>query len=523
MASAAASSAAAAAPPVVRKVGGFEHAIVTVSLMMAVLLQVLDTTIANVALPHMMASMSATQETINWVLTSYIVASAIAIPITGWLSDRVGRRRLFIFSVVAFTVASVLCAAAQNLTEMVIFRAIQGVSGAFLVPIAQAVMFDINPPEKHGRAMAMFGMGVMIGPILGPVLGGWLTENFSWRWVFLVNLPVGVLCTVLLIRYMPKFETNRRRFDLFGFALLALALGSLQMMLDRGEQLGWFESTEIWIEMALAISGAWMFVVHLTTAREPIFDPKMFADRTFAFSLVFMAVTGVLLLAGLALLPPLLQRLLGYSVLDSGFLTAPRGIGTLISMMVAGRLTGKVDARILIFAGISFMALSLYQMSGFSLQMGAQPVIVSGIVQGMGLGFIFVPLQSLAFASLPPQYRTSAASLLNLSRNIGGSIGISMMTALLARNVQVSHADLTTHIRTDSLPLADIGIIGRLGEYGDSAVAMLNAEINRQALMIAYIDDFHAMMLITLCALPLVFLLKKPRPPVPGEAPPVMD
>jgi DHA2 family multidrug resistance protein len=526
MASAAPSASApakAAPPPAIGKLGGFEHAVVTVSLMMAVLLQVLDTTIANVALPHMMASMSATQETINWVLTSYIVASAIAIPITGWLSDRVGRRRLFIWSVVAFTTASVLCAVAQNLTEMVLFRAIQGISGAFLVPIAQAVLFDINPPEKHGRAMAMFGMGVMIGPILGPVLGGWLTENFSWRWVFLVNLPVGVLCTILLIRYMPKFETNIRRFDLFGFALLALALGSLQMMLDRGEQLGWFESPEIWIELALAISGAWMFVVHLATSRDPIFDPKMFADRTFAFSLVFMAVTGVLLLAGLALLPPLLQRLLGYSVLDSGFLTAPRGLGTLISMMVAGRLTGKVDARILIFAGISFMALSLYQMSGFSLQMGSHPVIVSGIVQGMGLGFIFVPLQSLAFASLPAQYRTSAASLLNLSRNIGGSIGISLMTALLARNLQVSHADLAAHIKPDSLPLADLGILNRLGQYGDSAAAMIDAEINRQALMIAYIDDFHAMMLVTLCALPLVFFLKKAAAPKPGEAPPVMD
>jgi DHA2 family multidrug resistance protein len=519
----AAAAQAMPAPPVRMQLGAFEQGIVTVSLMMAVLLQVLDTTIANVALPHMMASMSATQETINWVLTSYIVASAIAIPITGWLSDRVGRRRLFIWSVVAFTVASVLCAAAQNLPEMVTFRALQGISGAFLVPIAQAVMFDINPPEKHGRAMAMFGMGVMIGPILGPVLGGWLTENFSWRWVFLVNLPVGVLCTVLLLRYMPRFEQTKRRFDLFGFALLALALGSLQMMLDRGEQLGWFESTEIWIEAALAVSGGWMFVVHLTTAREPLFDPKMFADRTFASSLVFMAVTGVLLLAGLALLPPLLQRLLGYSVLDSGFLTAPRGIGTLISMMIAGRLTGKVDARFLIFTGIALMALSLYQMSGFSLQMGARPVVVSGIVQGMGLGFIFVPLQSLAFASLPARYRTSAASLLNLSRNIGGSIGISLMTALLARNLQVSHSDLASHVTAATAPLADPGLLGRLGEYGDAAAAMLDAEINRQALMIAYLDDFHVMMIVCLASLPLIFLLKKPKAGAAGGPPVLAD
>jgi DHA2 family multidrug resistance protein len=510
-------------PPATLRLDKVEHAILTVSIMMAVLLQVLDTTIANVALPHMMASMSATRETINWVLTSYIVASAIAIPITGWLADRVGRKRLFVWSVIAFTAASAMCAMAQNLTEMVAFRALQGISGAFLVPIAQAVMFDINPPNKHARAMAMFGMGVMIGPILGPVLGGWLTENYSWRWVFLVNLPVGVLCTILLMRYMPSGEVKKRRFDLFGFALLALALGGLQMMLDRGEQLDWFESWEVWVECGLAISCAWMFVVHLATAREPIFDPRMFADRNFAFSLFFMAVTGVLLLAGLALLPPLLQQLYGYSVLDSGFLTAPRGIGTLISMMLAGRLTGRVDSRLLIFAGIGCLGLSLYQMSGFTLVMGSRPIIISGIVQGLGLGFIFVPLQALAFASLPASYRTTGASLLNLSRNIGGSVGISVVTFLLARNVQVSHSDLAAHVTPYSLQVAGSTVLDRLGGFGDSAAAMLNAEINRQALMIAYLDDFHAMMLVTLAALPLVWLLRKGKKPEPGTPPPIAD
>jgi DHA2 family multidrug resistance protein len=504
---------AAAAPfaPATLTLGRFEHVVLTVAIMMAVLLQVLDTTIANVALPHMMASMSATQETINWVLTSYIVASAIAIPITGWLADRIGRKRLFVWSVIAFTIASVLCAMAQGLTEMVIFRALQGISGAFLVPIAQAVLFDINPPHKHARAMAMFGMGVMIGPIIGPVLGGWLTENYSWRWVFLVNLPVGVLCTILLIRTMPKGEIRRRGFDLFGFALLAVALGAFQLMLDRGHQLDWFESWEVWIEAALAASCAWMFVVHLATARQPLFDPKMFADRNFSFALLFMAVTGVLLLAGLALLPPLLQQLFGYSVLESGWLTAPRGVGTLVSMMLAGRLTGKVDARILIFFGISCLALSLYQMSGFTLVMGSREIVISGIVQGFGLGFIFVPLQALAFASLAPSFRTTGASLLNLSRNIGGSVGISVVTSLLARNLQVSHSDLASHVTASTLPLIDPSVIQRFGQLGDGAAAMLNLEINRQALMIAYLDDFHAMMLLTLAALPLVWLLRKPK------------
>ena len=507
------------------KLDALEHGILTVAIMMAVLLQVLDTTIANVALPHMRASMSATQETINWVLTSYIVASAIAIPITGWLADRVGRRRLFIWSVIAFTAASVMCAMAQNLPEMVIFRALQGVSGAFLVPIAQAVMFDINPPSKHARAMAMFGMGVMIGPILGPVLGGWLTENYSWRWVFLVNLPVGALCTLLLLRYMPSSDIRRRGFDLFGFGLLAMALGAFQIMLDRGADQDWFQSWEICIEAALAAGGAWMFVVQLATARTPLFDPRMFADRNFGFALFFMVVTGVLLLAGLALLPPLLQQLYGYSVLDSGFLTAPRGIGTLISMMLAGRLTGKVDARFLIFTGIGCLALSLYQMSGFTLVMSARPIVISGVIQGLGLGFIFVPLQALAFASLPASYRTTGASLLNLARNIGGSVGISVVTFLLARNVQVSHADLSQHITPAVIPgMMPPGgggdTMAMLGAAGQAALQMVDAEINRQALMIAYLDDFRLMMWVCIFAMPLVWLLRPAKPQAGG--PPVI-
>ncbi|MCY7397696.1 MAG: DHA2 family efflux MFS transporter permease subunit, partial [Sphingomonas bacterium] len=266
--------------------------LVTIAVMLAVLIQVLDTTIANVALPHMQASLGATQESINWVLTSYIVAAAIALPISGWLADKIGRKRLLVLSVIGFTIASFLCAIAQSLTEMVAFRVIQGVTGAFLVPLAQATLFDINPREKHAQAMALFGGGIMIGPILGPVLGGWLTDSFNWRWVFLVNLPIGAIATVMLLRFLPKTELNFRKFDLFGFALLGLALGSLQLMLDRGQQLDWFESTEIWIEAGLCVAAFWMFVVHTMTAREPLFERSMLADRNFATGMFFMAVTG---------------------------------------------------------------------------------------------------------------------------------------------------------------------------------------------------------------------------------------
>ena len=495
----------------------------TLAVILAMLMQILDQTIANVALPHMTTALGATRETVTWVLTSYIVASAIAIPITGWLAERVGRKRLFIWSVIVFTAASVLCAMAQNLGTMVAFRILQGIAGAFLVPLAQAVMFDINPPEKHARAMSLFGAGVMIGPILGPVLGGWLTDNFNWRWVFLINLPIGIVAAVMMLRFLPATAVTRRRFDLLGFFLIALALGGIQMMLDRGETLDWFESWEIWIECGLAISGLWMFSVHMLTARDPIFDPQMFRDRNFATGLLFMAVTGLMMLAGLALLPPLLQNLFGYSVLQSGFLTAPRGVGTLVSMIVVGRLVGKIDARLLILVGMMLMSWSLWQMSGFSLEMDQRPVIVSGIIQGFALGFIFVPLNTLAFGTLNPNFRTTAASLLNLSRSIGGSIGISVVTVLLARNVQISHSDLAQHITPGSFPPIDPSITGVAPHLTETVLMMADAEVNRQALMIAYIDDFWLMMIVSLVAIPLLLLLKKGRSPRPGEPAAAMD
>ena len=492
-----------------------ERIIVTIAVMMAVLLQVLDTTIANVALPHMQASLSATQDTINWVLTSYIVASAIALPIAGWLSDRVGRKQLLLVSVVGFTAASVLCAIATSLTEMVVFRAAQGISGAFLVPLAQATLFDINPREKHGQAMALFGGGIMIGPILGPVLGGWLTDSYNWRWVFLVNLPVGVICTFMLLRYLPHTDKLRRKFDVLGFVLLAVAVGALQLFLDRGQQEDWFDSWEIIVEVGVAIAAFWMFVVHTLTGREPLFERGMFADRNFATGLLFMAVTGVLLLAGLALLPPLLQNLYGYSVLQSGFLTAPRGIGTLISMLLAGRLTGKIDARLLVGLGVVLMGVSLWMMTGFALEQPSGPVIWSGLVQGLGLGLIFVPLQSLAFETLAPRLRTTAASLLNLARNVGGSVGISVVSSQLVRMTQVAHADMASSINPD-VPSAAASLLQSFGVPATAALALLNAEVTRQAVFIAYLDDFKLMMIVTFAVLPLLLLMRRAQRPVGG-------
>jgi DHA2 family multidrug resistance protein len=392
---------------------------------------------------------------------------------------------------------------------MVLFRAIQGVGGAFIVPLAQATLFDINPREKHGQAMALFGGGVMIGPILGPVIGGWLTDNYNWRWVFLVNLPVGILCILIMLPFMPKSGTHERKFDMFGFVLLAIALAALQFCLDRGEQNDWFSSWETIIEAGIAIGAGWMFLVHMITAEHPLFERAIFKDRNFAVSVVFMAVTGVLLLGGLALLPPLLQNLYGYSVLQSGFLTAPRGLGTLFSMLIAGRLTGKIDARLLVGAGVILMGVSLYMMTGFAIEQPSGPVIHSGIVQGLGLGLIFVPLQTLAFETLATRFRTTGAALLNLSRNIGGSVGISVVSTELVRITQISHADIAAHVTQRNIPSLNPALLENLGRYGNAVLAYLNAEVTRQALFIAYLDDFKLMMMVTFVILPLLFFMKR--------------
>jgi DHA2 family multidrug resistance protein len=364
----------------------------------------------------------------------------------------------------------------------------------------------------------------MIGPILGPVLGGWLTDNYNWRWVFLVNLPVGIICWLLMARFMPKTEPHERKFDMFGFVLLALALAGLQLFLDRGEQNDWLSSWEIRLELGLAIAASWMFVVHMVTSKHPLFDRAMFKDRNFATGLVFMAVTGVLLLAGLALLPPLLQTMYGYSVLQSGFLTAPRGVGTLISMLLAGRLTGKIDARLLVGLGVCLMGISLYMMTGFAIEQPSRPVIMSGVVQGLGLGLIFVPLQSLAFETLAPRMRTTAAALLNLSRNIGGSVGISVVSTQLVRMTQVAHADLAHNITEQTIPTMDPTVLQTVFPVaGPAALAYINMMINKQALFIAYLDDFKLMMIVTFAVLPLLLLMRRGNQVGAGGPPVHMD
>lgn len=491
-------------------------ALLTIGVMLAMIMQILDSTIANVALPHMQASLGATFDSISWVLTSYIIAAAVAIPITGWLSDTIGSRRLFLFSIMGFIVTSMLCGIAMNLPEMVAFRFLQGVAGAFIGPLSQTVMLDINRPAEQPRAMAVWSMGIMIGPIMGPIIGGWLTESYNWRWVFYVNLPVGALALGLIWWLLPSRPLARRSFDLFGFSMLAIALSALQLMLDRGNDRDWFHSTEIWIEAFVAAAAAWIFLVHLVTGKRTILDRELVRNTNMLMSLGFMLVVGLMMMAVMALMPPLLQRVYGYDVLDTGLLLVPRGVGILVSMFIASRLTGRMDPRILIITGLIIASVSLWQMTQWSITMSWHPFVISGLVQGLGVGLCFVPANSIAFATLAPRHRTEGASLLNLFRSMGGSVGISIVTTVLARNVQVSHEDLASHVTAFNMSSVDPSTADRFADLGQAAMSMVDAEINRQALMISYLDDFKLIMIITLCAIPLIMML---RPPKPGSQP----
>lgn len=486
--------------------------LLTIGVMAATIMQILDSTIANVALPHMQSALGGTSETITWVLTSYIVASAIAIPVTGWLSDRIGSRNLFLVAVAGFVLASMLCGLAVNLTSMVLFRILQGVFAAFMNPLSQTVMLDINPPSGQARAMSIWGMGIMVGPIMGPLLGGWLTDNYDWRWVFYVNVPIGIACFAILWALLPSRPIRERKFDLFGFAMLAIALASFQIMLDRGQTKDWFDSWEIRIEAALALSCAWMFVVHMLTGKNPMFDRALLKNRNLMTGLGFMLVVGILMFATMALLPPMLQRLFGYPVLDTGLLLMPRGIGVVISMAFAGQaIQRNVDPRWLVGTGLAIAIVSLWQMTRWTLVMGEMDFVITGLVQGLGLGLVFIPLNLSAFSTLSPQHRTEGASLMNLFRNIGASVGISVVTALLGYNVQSEHMSIGANVTGYSISSIDPSITGVLGTTGSGVMAMLDAEVNRQAAMIAYLDDFKLMMILTIIALPLVLLLKRAK------------
>ena len=489
---------------------------ITASVMAATVMNSLDSTIANVALPHIQGSVAASADEITWVLTSYIVAAAIFTPLTGWLAGRFGRKRLMMCSIIGFTIASVLCGIATNLSEIVGFRLLQGIFGAALVPMSQAILLDINPPERHGPAMSVWAMGAVLGPIIGPALGGWLTDDLSWRWVFFINLPIGALAFLGLSIFLSETKrAARTRLDLFGFAMLGLALGSLQLMLDRGQTKDWFSALEICLEGASALFFGYLFVVHTLTARRPFIDLALFGDRNFTLGSIFGFFLGVLIFSVLALLPPMLEGLMNYPVVLTGLVTAPRGVGSLISMMLAGRLLKYFDARLLIFVGFLLGGYSMYRMSGFSLGMDETLMISSGFIQGLGTGMIFVPLSTITFATLNPKFRNEGAAMFTLIRNIGSAIGISVLQAMSIRNTAVVHSRLIEAVRPDNPVLAQAS--PGFDFTAPLHVATMNAEITRQASMVAYIDAFWFLFLVTVAAVPMLLFMRKPRQATAGD------
>jgi DHA2 family multidrug resistance protein len=496
--------------PAERAPDGVNRVAITVCVMLATLMQALDTTIANVALPYMQGSVSASQDEIDWVLTSYIAAAAIMTPPTGFLAERFGLKRLFLVSVAGFTVASMLCGLAQSLVQIVLFRVLQGMFGAALVPLSQTVLVNINPKERQGSAMALWGMAVMAGPILGPVIGGWLTENYSWRYVFYINLPIGVLTFLGMTAFLSDSEKDEgEKLDWFGFGTLSLAIGAMQIALDRGEEKDWFGSGEIVIETIIAASAFYLFLVHTFTAREPFVRPALFRDRNFTAGTVFVAIVGLTYYASLALQPPYLQDLMNYPVVTAGLVLGPRGVGTMAAMMVAGKLVGRVDTRVLLGIGLGLTAWAFYAMTGWTPDVSQTTIVVVGVIQGVGLGFLFVPLSTVTLATLSPELRTQGAGLYNLSRNIGSSIGISLVNALLTTNTQINHAEIAQHVTAVNRTFAEPSIARFWNPLTAAGRVALDAVVTRQAQIIAYIDDYKLLMIATLAVIPLLIVFKR--------------
>ncbi len=498
------------------------RAMITVCAIGATVLQLLDQTIANVALPYMQGSFSASFDEILWVLTSYIIASAIMTAPVGWLAERFGRKPLYVGCIIGFTITSMLCGAAQSLGQIVVFRVFQGVFGAALVPLSQATLLDIYPYERRGFAMAIWGTGVMLGPIMGPTLGGWLTETYSWRWVFYINLPFGVLAGVGLMIFLPSSsQRGKLRFDWLGFSVLALALGAMQLMLDRGQDQDWFTSGEIVTEAVLAGLGLYLFLVHIVCAREPLIRPAVFKDVNFSSGLTLMFMVGVLTVSTLALMTPWLQVLSNYPVETAGLIMAPRGFGSLVTTMLGGRLSGKIDARLLVGGGLVMLSYTFWLMTRWTPDVSEREIIIAIIIQGAAMGLVFSPLSVLAFVTLPPALRTEGASLFSLLRNVGAAIGVSVFSSLLARNAQAMHEMIGASVTPFNRALQTVGPPGgNMRHWLDPATrhgaALLDRMVNQQAQIVAYADDYVVLIMTALAALVLLLVM---RPPRKGVAP----
>jgi DHA2 family multidrug resistance protein len=495
--------------------------LISLGVMLATFMQVLDTSIANIALPHIAGNLSATTDEATWVLTSYLVSNAIILPMTGWLGNHFGRKRVFISCIGMFTFSSVLCGMSLNLPMLILARILQGAGGGAMVPIAQAILLESFPVAKRGVAMATFALAIIVAPIIGPTLGGWITDNYSWRWIFYINLPVGILAMFLaewLVEDPPYIKRNlKAAIDFIGFGLLAVWLFTLQITLDKGQEEDWLEST--WICWLIVISAVSMigFVVWEFTVEHPLVDLRILKNRNFAVGLMLMTVIGIILYGTTAELPLFLQTLMGYPALQSGYAMSPRGIAAFCATFFVGRLVGKVRVRWLLCFGFSMLALSTFRLSNLTLQVSMASVIVPLMLNGMATSFIFVPLTTAAMSQLRQRQIGSATGLYNLMLNIGGSIGIATVTTLVARGQQahqalmVGHLTPTDPVFTHQLHAASV----MLARHGDpvtathQAYALIYNMLNQQAHLWAFVDTFHVFMLMVLCCLPLIFLLKR--------------
>ena len=482
--------------------------LITLPLMVAMTMVAIDITIANVALPHMQAALNASQEQILWVLTSYLIAGAVATPLSGWLANRYGRKLVMLASIAGFTVASLLCGAANDIGTMCAARALQGASGAALIPLGQAVLLDINPPEQIAKAMTIFSLGSMAGPIIAPTLGGYLTDMISWRWVFFINIPFGVLSFIGMIFFMFESKSERPpRFDLFGFIVVSTALTAMQLMLDRGEHLDWFDSLEICIYALIAGTAAYLAIVHTATTKDSFLNPRLYKDRNFSVGSLFSVLTGVALFATIPLIVVMTQTLLGYTAFRTGMIGMPRALGTVIAMLFINRLVNHIDKRVLLVCGLALNAFSLALYARLDLYTDEWALIVAGVIQGFAGGMMFLPLSVLVFSTMARDLRNEGAAMFSLTRNIGNAVGIALLQREVIHYTAESRNRLAEGVRPDSPALQNASPDFDFGSTGD--VAGMGAEVGRQAAMVGNVGVYWLVVYISLAMIPLVLLMRE--------------
>ena len=496
--------------------------IIAVAVMLGTFMEVLDTTVVNVSLPHIAGNLSASVDEATWVLTSYLVSNAIVLPMTGWLSNHFGRKRVLMTSILGFTVASVACGLAPSLPFLIIFRVIQGATGGGLQPLSQAIMLEAFPPEQRGKAMAFWGLGIVVAPMLGPVMGGWITENYSWRWVFYINLPVGLLALAMsqMFIFDPKYISRKSRYvDYWGIGLLAVGMGALQVMLDKGQEEDWLGSHFILVLMIIAVVALVGFVINELLDNQPIVNLRVFKNRSYATGVFMMTILGFVLYGATVLLPIYLQQLLGYNALDAGWAMLPRGLGSFIAMPFVGILMSKIEPRKLLAVGFAVAAYSLWDLSHVNLNAGYWDVFWPQFIQGLSMGFVFVPLTTVTHDSIPKEQMGNATSLFNLMRNIGASIGIAMVTTIVARKTQSNINVLGSSVTASNPAVGDLSsatsswLISRGMDAATAAKQATGAMwgmVQQQASMVAFIHAFRFLAIMFLALLPLIFIMRPP-------------